>query len=66
MFARLLACLTGLLLSAGTALAQQEYETLSFKVQEERSTALAWGIGTIFVIGCLVVAFKPAKRSNLR
>lgn len=27
---------------------------------------LEWLIGAIFLVACLVVAFKPAKRSNLR
>jgi hypothetical protein len=31
----------------------------------ERSTWREWLIGSIFLVGCLVVAFKPAKRVNL-
>ncbi len=33
---------------------------------EDRSVAKEWLIGAIFLVGCLVVAFKPAKRANLR
>ncbi|NLE58119.1 MAG: hypothetical protein GX616_07155 [Planctomycetes bacterium] len=57
--------LTGLLLAVGPALAQKPYEapTYSFK---PRSTIREWGIGAGFLIGCLVVAFKPSKRSNLK
>lgn len=47
----------------------QEYDLPKPRSAEqltEESTVLAWGIGVVFVIGCLVVAFKPAKRANLR
>jgi hypothetical protein len=33
---------------------------------KERSVAKEWAIGAVFLVGCLVVAFKPAKRANLR
>ena len=67
MLARLMGVLGGVLLSAGAALAQQEGEyaapTLS---HNEGSTTMAWVIGAVFVVATLVVAFKPAQRSNLR
>lgn len=57
--------LTGLLLVLGPALAQgpSEGPTYNFK---PRTTMIEWLIGTIFLVGCLVVAFKPSKRSNLK
>ncbi|MDM8008000.1 MAG: hypothetical protein QUV05_17815 [Phycisphaerae bacterium] len=65
MIRRVLCFLTGLLLAVGPALAQGSSEgpTYNFK---PRSTMIEWVIGTIFLIGCLVVAFKPSKRSNLK
>ena len=32
----------------------------------ERSLLWPWLYGLAFLIGCLVVAFKPAKRANLQ
>jgi len=58
--------LCGMLLSAGPALGQQAYEATQPRAAQEQSVMLEWGIGAIFLVGCLVVAFKPAKRSNLR
>ncbi|MGQ9651103.1 MAG: hypothetical protein ACUVXJ_13420 [Phycisphaerae bacterium] len=57
--------LTGLLLTVVPAVAQAASEgpTYSFK---PRTTMIEWLIGTIFLVGCLVVAFKPSKRSNLK
>lgn len=65
MFARFVGILSGVLVRAGSVIAQQEYEAPQLKTRDG-STALAWVVGAIFLLGCLVVAFKPAKRSNLR
>ncbi len=51
---------------AAVATAQQAYDLPSAGTPEEASIAIEWLIGGTFVVGCLVVAFKPAKRSNLR
>jgi len=32
----------------------------------EQSLLWEWLFGLTFLVGCLVVAFKPAKRSNLK
>ena len=66
MLGRWIAVLCGMLLSAGPALAQRAYEATSPKTMQQQSVILEWGIGAIFLVGCLVVAFKPAKRSNLQ
>ena len=65
MLARLTGVLSGVLLWAGSVIAQQEYEAPQLKTRDG-STALTWAIGAVFLLGCLVVAFKPAKRSDLR
>lgn len=50
---------------AGVAAAQQTFDLPPANTPDEASIAIEWLIGAIFVVGCLVVAFKPAKRSNL-
>lgn len=65
MIRKALCLLTGLFLAAGPALAQKPYEAPKYSTSD-RSTMIEWGIGAAFVIGCLVVAFKPSKRSNLK
>jgi hypothetical protein len=65
MIRRILCLVMGLLLTAGPALAQKPYKEPSYS-NKERSTIVQWGIGAAFLIGCLVVAFKPSKRSNLK
>jgi hypothetical protein len=65
MFARVTGALGGILLPAGAALAQQEYESVPLSYKEV-STTIPWVIGAVFVVATLVVAFKPAKRSNLK
>ena len=55
----------GLLLTAGPVLAQKPYTPPNYS-NKERSALLEWGIGAAFLVGCLVVAFKPSKRSNLK
>ncbi|GMU22387.1 MAG: hypothetical protein AMXMBFR13_24730 [Phycisphaerae bacterium] len=44
----------------------QSYELPQGGKPVEKSVAKEWLIGSIFLVGCLVVAFKPAKRSNLQ
>ena len=63
----LLNILFGVLLSA-TPLSAQTYD-IPTEVEtkaDERSVWKEWLIGSIFLVGCLVVAFKPAKRADLR
>lgn len=63
---RLLQTLMGLFLFA-TPLFAQTYELPEGKATPpDKSVAKEWLIGSVFLIGCLVVAFKPAKRANLR
>ena len=67
MHRRLINILVTVLLSATPLMAQaydvtQEAESKS----ADRSVWHEWLIGSIFLVGCLVVAFKPAKRANLR
>lgn len=63
---RLIAMVCGVLCSAASLFAQQSYETSPLEKVKDKSTMVEWGIGAIFLVGALVVAFKPAKRSNLR
>ncbi len=69
MHRRLLAVLLSLMLSAPPLIAQS-YEVgdaySGLKAAPEKSVAKEWLIGSVFLVGCLVVAFKPAKRANLR
>ena len=65
MAGRALMVLTSLVLTAPPALAQSR-ELVSRKSGAEESVMIEWLIGAVFLIGCLVVAFKPAKRSNLQ
>jgi len=66
MLGRLMGFLAGVMLWAGPAMAQQVYLAPDMKKIKEESGIVEWGIGAIFLVGCMVVAFKPAKRSNLR
>ena len=64
---RLVGGLLSVLLWAGPLLAQTNtYEEPAPQSMNEKSTATEWLITGAFLIGCLVVAFKPAKRSNLK
>jgi len=65
MLARLMGVIGGVILSAGEVLAQSEQQVPPLKSKEE-PTLVAWVIGAVFLVATLVVAFKPAKRSNLR
>ena len=49
----------------GAALAQ-EYGVTPPQVIADDSVAIEWLITLVFLVACGVVAFKPAKRSNLR
>ena len=44
----------------------QAYDEPKPVVLEKKSTAMEWLIAGIFLVGCMVIAFKPAKRSNLK
>jgi FtsH-binding integral membrane protein len=55
------------LLATTAVAAAQTYEVVAPKVvSAEQSLLWEWIYGLVFVVGCLVVAFKPAKRSNLQ
>lgn len=62
-------CLYGWLVtlvgSAASVLAQS-YSYQAPKPMNEGSTTMEWVMVFIFLIGALVVGFKPAKRSNLK
>lgn len=62
---RLLNAFFTVLVSA-TPLLAQTYDAGDFRAAGEQSAAYQWGIGSAFLVGCLVVAFKPARRVNLR
>lgn len=66
MFDRTIASTLGALLVPAVASAEDAFEKLPLKSQQEPSTLVPWAIAAVFIIGCLVVAFKPSKRSNLR
>jgi len=65
MIRKTLYLLTVLLLSVAPALGQKPYEAPKYNTKE-KSAIVEWGIGAAFLVGCLVVAFKPSKRSNLK
>jgi hypothetical protein len=45
----------------------QSYEAPALKIYTpDQSMLMPWLYGLAFLIGCLVVAFKPAKRANLQ
>lgn len=62
---RLMDGLLGVLFWAGPLLAQT-YEEPARQGLSEKSAATEWLITGAFLAGCLVVGFKPAKRSNLK
>ena len=57
--------LGGVLMLAAPALAQTYEQTAPSALQEKGGT-VEWLIAAAFLVACLVVAFKPAKRSNLK
>jgi hypothetical protein len=44
----------------------QTYEVPPPQMITEQSMLWEWLFGLTFLVGCLVVGFKPAKRSNLQ
>jgi hypothetical protein len=57
--------LLGLLVWVPSLWAQTYIEPPPSMLPEE-GTAIQWLMVAIFLVACLVVAFKPAKRANLR
>lgn len=68
MIARLSTLLTTVMLLATEALGQADgvYAAPTPKRRADESSLIEWGIGVVFLIGCLVIAFKPSKRSNIQ
>ena len=66
MLRRIIVGLCGFFLSEVMVLAQQTYEEIKPVVLEKKSAAMEWLIAGAFLVGCMVIAFKPAKRSNLK
>ncbi|MHC4442272.1 MAG: hypothetical protein ACYTF1_05705 [Planctomycetota bacterium] len=64
MLRRIIWGICGFFLTEGAVLAQ--YVETKPTVLKKDSTAIEWLIAGIFLVGCMVVAFKPAKRSNLK
>ncbi|MBI4578623.1 MAG: hypothetical protein HY718_02920 [Planctomycetes bacterium] len=62
---RLISWMVGILMTAGHVWAQQLKVDPSSRAGDDKSTGILWLITAIFVVACLVVAFKPAKRSKL-
>jgi hypothetical protein len=54
-----------LLMWVGPLLAQT-YDEQAAPALNDRSTTMEWLIAAGFLVGCLGVAFKPAKRANLK
>lgn len=54
-----------LVLSSSTAMAQFTYSEPPPSAVTKDSMWVEWLIAAVCVVGCLVIAFKPAKRSNL-
>lgn len=65
MHKRFISMICGVFLWTIPALAQ-EYEATVHPDIQDSSTVIEWLIGAAFLAGCMVVAFKPAKRSNIR
>jgi hypothetical protein len=55
-----------MLLLSGPALAQTYDLPQPKTVTTEPSLLYPWLFGLAFLVGCLAVAFKPAKRANLQ
>ena len=62
---RLIYGLMTILMWAGPLMAQT-YAEEPPKSLEDRSTTIEWLIAAGFLVGCLGVAFKPAKRANIK
>ena len=64
---RLLSALFAVLLCATPLVGQTYYDVpQEVKITQDRSIAWEWLMGSIFLVGCLVLAFKPARRADLR
>jgi hypothetical protein len=57
--------LTSLWLAAAPVMAQSQQDAAAPKLQESKAV-MEWVIGSVFVLGCLVVAFKNSKRSHVQ
>ncbi|MBP7934476.1 MAG: hypothetical protein KA354_07480 [Phycisphaerae bacterium] len=44
----------------------QSYTEPAPKIPTEKGSAVEWLAAAIFMVCCLAVAFKPARRSNLK
>ncbi len=55
-----------LLMAPYAALAQVQYPVPEMTTVARESIWLEWVIAAVFLVGCLMLAFKPAKRSNLQ
>ena len=53
-------------LAWATPLVAQTYTEPAPKGLTEKGTAMEWLMVAVFLVASLVVAFKPAKRANLR
>ena len=56
----------GGILMLGAPVLAQTYEQAEPASMSETGSTVEWLIAAAFLVACLVVAFKPAKRSNLR
>ncbi len=63
---RRLAMQTIAALTGAAAVFAQEYEVPELSITEAGGSAMDWLFMAGFVIGCMVVAFLPCKRSNLQ
>lgn len=61
---RIVSGLLGVMMTADLALGQIQMPAPSFH-DPKTGTAIQWLITAVFLVGSLVVAFKPAKRSKL-
>lgn len=53
------------LAGAQALLAQEVFQETEVSAIPSEGSAITWLIGAGFIVGALVVAFKPAKRANL-
>jgi hypothetical protein len=54
-----------LALFSSTAAAELSYPIVAPSMVQKESVWMEWLIAAVFVVGCLVIAFKGAKRSNV-
>ncbi len=53
------------LVTTGSALAQEMTAEAPGRAGQDKSTIIQWLIAAVFLVGAMVVAFKPAKRAKL-